>query len=402
MQFTRRGPLTPALLVSMLLFQVVKGARLGYGRMLESFWGEGAALGLGLPQEKPVTAQAFCAARRKLPADLVRGLVREAADRFDQANGGRFLWRGRRLLAVDGQRRFVQASVELLRFGCPEGSHYPMIHVTTLFDVVSKVPHDVEIGPYGTDERRQLLVVLDRAKKGDVLVLDAGFPSFDVLATLHLTAVDFVVRLPASSTFKAVEEFLARGRTDGVVLIEPTADCTTRDMEPLAVRIVVVRRGDGAPWVIATSLPAADFPAAAVAEAYALRWQIEESHKLLTGDYVGQGRFHAKTAEGVRQEVYAQALFVVITRTLMAAASATATAAAPFERLSQKAAVVAVGEHLTRLVLRQPPERAHASLARLLIRIAAARDRARPPRSVPRRSFLPARKWGPNGRRSGG
>ena len=400
MQFTRGGPLSPAFIVSTLLFQVVKGARLGYRRMLESFWGEGAALGLELPQEKPVSAQAFCAARRKLPADLVRSLLRESADRFDQANGGRFLWRGRRLLAVDGQRRFVQASDDLLRFGRPEGAHYPMIHVTTLFDVVSKVPHDVEVGPYGTDERRQLHVVLERAKKGDVVVLDAGYPSFDVLAALHLTAVDFVVRLPASNTFKAVEAFLARGETDGVVLIEPTEDCASRDMEPLPVRIVVVRRGDGPPWVLATSLPAGEFPAAVVAEAYAMRWEIEEFHKLLCGDYLGQGRFHARTAEGVRQELYAQALFVAITRTLMAAASAVADA--PFESLSQKAAVVAVGEHLTRLVLRQPPQRAHASLSRLLTRIAAARDRVRPSRSVPRRSYLPARKWGPNGRRSGG
>jgi hypothetical protein len=400
MQFTRGGPLSPALVVSTLLFQAVKGARLGYGRMLESFWGEAAALGLSLPQDKPVTAQAFCAARKKLPADLVRSLVREAAERFDAANGARFLWRGRRLLAVDGQRRFVQASDDLLRFGRPEGAHYPMIHVTTLFDVVSKVPHDVEVGPYGADERRQLLVVLDRTKKRDVVVLDAGYPSFDVLAALHLSGVDFVVRMPASNTFKAVEAFLATGASEGVVLIEPTEDCTTRDMEPLPVRIVVVRRGDGPPWVLATSLPAADFPAAAVAEAYAMRWEIEEFHKLLAGEYFGQGRFHAKTAQGVRQEVYAQALFVALTRSLMAAASAVADA--PFERLSQKAAVVAVGEHLTRLVLRQPPQRAHASLSTLLTRIAAARDRTRPPRSAPRRSFLPARKRGPAGRRAGG
>ena len=399
MQFTRGGPLSPAMLVSVLLFQVVKGARLGYGRMLESFWSEAASLGLELPQQRPVTAQAFSAARKKLPADLVRGLVRETADRFDETNGGRLRWHGRRLLAVDGQRRFVQASDELLRFGRPEGAHYPMIHVTTLFDVVSKVPHDVEVGPYGTDERRQLHLVLERAKKGDVVVLDAGYPSFDVLAALHLTAVDFVVRLPASNTFKAVEEFLATGACEGVVPIEPSADSAMRDMEPLSVRIVVVRRGDGAPWVLATSLPAAEFPATAIAEAYALRWQIEESHKLLAGDYLGQGRFHAKTADGVRQEVYAQALFVAITRTLMVAASAVADV--PFERISQKAAVVAVGEHLTRLVLRQTPELAHASLSRLLTRIAAARDRTRLPRSVPRRSFLPARKWGPNGRRTG-
>ena len=312
----------------------------------------------------------------------------------------RVLWRGRRLLAVDGQRRFVQASDDLLRFGRPGDAHYPMIHVTTLFDVVSKVPHAVEVGAYGADERTQLLAVLHRAEKGDVLVLDRGYQSFDVLAALHMSDVDFVVRLPASGTFKAVVEFLATGASEGVVLVEPTADSSMPDMEPLPVRIVVVARGDGPPWVLATSLPAAEFPAAAVEEAYALRWDIEEFHKLLAGDYFGQGFFHARTAEGVRQEVYAQALFVALTRTLMAAAAAVADA--PFGRLSQKAAVVAVGDHLARLVLRQPPERARAGLSLLLARIARARDAVRPPRSVQRRSFLPARKWGPAGRRSGG
>ena len=399
-QFARGGPLSPALLVSLLLFQVRKGAALGYARMLESFWGEANALGLELPQEEPISAQAFSAARKKLPARLVLGLVHEAGDRFDETHGAQFAWHGRRLLGVDGQRRFVQASRELLRFGCPGEAHYPMVHVTTLFDVVSKVPYDVEVGPYGTDERRQLLHVLHCAKKGDVLVLDAGFPSFDVLAALHLQSVDFIVRLPASSTFRAVEEFLAAGKTEGVVLIEPTADSSMRDMEPLPVRIVVVRGGDGPPWVLATSLGAADFPADAIASAYALRWEIEEFHKLLAGAFLGQGFFHAKSAEGVLQEIYAQALFVAITRTLMAVAAAVADV--PFERLAQKAAVVAVGDHLTRLVLRQSPQRAHDHLVALLHRIAKALDRPRPPRSVPRRSFLPARKWGPAGRRSGG
>lgn len=400
MQFTRGGPLSPALLASLLLYQVWKGAALGYGRMLESFWGEAKSLGLELPQDEPVSAQAFSAARRKLPASLVRDLVHETASRFDEAHGARFRWRGRRLLAVDGQRRFVRASEELLRFGCPGEAHYPMIHVTTLFDVLSKVPHAVEVGPYGSDERGQFLLVLDRAKPGDVVVLDAGYPSFDVLAALHMSGVDFVVRLPGSSTFKAVEEFLATGASEGVVLIEPPSGSAMRDMEPLAVRVVVVSRGDGASWVLATSLPAAEFPAGAVAEAYTLRWRIEEFHKLLAGEFLGQGFFHARTADGVRQEVYAQALFVAVTRTLMAAASLAADV--PFERLSQKAAVVAVGDHLTRLVLRQPPEQARASLSRLLTRIAAACERVRPARSVPRRSFQPGRKWGPAGRRAGG
>lgn len=174
--FVRRGPLKPATLVSMLLFQARHGAARGYARMIEAYWGEARSFGLELPCEEPVSAQAFSDARGKLPPGLVRSLLHQAADGFETAHGKRFRWRGRRLLAVDGQRRFVQPCDALRRhFGVPEGAHYPMAHVSTLFDVVSKSPLDAVVGPYGSDERKQLLVMLDRAREGDVFVIDRGY-----------------------------------------------------------------------------------------------------------------------------------------------------------------------------------------------------------------------------------
>jgi hypothetical protein len=144
--------------------------------MLEALWGEARALGLELPCDEPVTAQAFSAARAKLPSSYLRGLLHEAADTFDRAHGERLRWMGRRLLGVDGAKRSVQGSDELRRaFGAPEGAHYPMFHLTTLFDVVGKVPLDAVLGRYGSDERVQLSKVLDRTRDGDVLVMDAGY-----------------------------------------------------------------------------------------------------------------------------------------------------------------------------------------------------------------------------------
>ena len=397
--FTRGGPLQPALLVQLLLFQVRYGSTRGYARMLEAFWGEAQSLGLELPCEQPVSAQAFCEARSKLPPQIVRSLLHQAADDFDTQYGPSFRWHGRRLLAVDGQRRSLQPCDALRRrFGVPEGSHYPMAHVTTLFDVISKVPLDTAVGPYGADERKQLFLVLDRAREGDVLVLDRGYPAFDVLAMLTVRKLDFIVRVPASNTFKAVEEFLATGRKDGVIELVPPSDCAMRDMEPLRMRIVVVRR-DEEPWVLLTSLPPEQFPAEAIEDGYRRRWRVETLHAEFVSKHFDQGFFHAKWTGGVEQEVYAQALFIAITRHLMAAAARDAER--PYEQISAKAAVLGVGDHLTRLMLGQPPEKAHAHLALLLRRIAAARYKPRPGRSYPRRSFLPGRKWGPAGRRSG-
>ena len=70
--------------------------------------------------------------------------------------------------------------------------------------------------------------------------------------------------------------------------------------------------------------------------------------------------------------------------------------------LSQKAAILAVGDNLTRLVLRAPPQRAAVTLTRLLARIARALERPRPGRSWPRRSLQPQTRWTPSGRRGGG
>lgn len=364
--------------------------------MLEAFWGEARSFGLALPQQEPVTAQAFSAARAKLPSALVRGLVHEAADAFERVHGKRFRWRGRRLLGVDGARRFVQGSDELRRrFGGPEGAHYPQFHLTTLFDVVSKVPQDAVLGPYGSDERVQLAKVLDRTLDDDVLVLDAGYPSFDVFVMLMESRLDFVVRVPATGTFRAIEKFLASAGSDADVVLHPPDGSVLRGMGPITLRVVRVARGDGI-WVLVTTLPRGEFDVQDIADAYGLRWEVEEFYKLLVTEYFGQGFFHARSVRGVEQEVYAQLLFVAVTRHLMAGVSRDEGVA--YERISQKAAILAVGDHLTRLVLAAPADQARKHLRLLFERIARARYKPRPGRSHPRRSLLPQPRWGQIGR----
>ncbi len=398
-QFTRGGPLQPAFVVSLLLSLVRHGDQRGYTRTIESFWHEAQSFGLPLPQQKPVSAQAFSEARAKLPAAVVRCLLQRVSGELDAQHGADFLWRGRRLLAVDGACRVVQASDALRRaFGGPQGSHYPQIHVTALFDVCSQAPLDAVVGRYGSDERAQLFEVVGQARPRDVLVLDRGYPSFDVLAMLRLHELDFVVRVPASSTFKEVSAFLATGRGQGVVRLHPHDRSHARGMESFAVRVVVVPRRGEEPWVLLTSLPAAEFPADAVADAYTRRWRVEEHFKLLAGSYFGQGFFHGRTVRGVEQEVFAQMLFVAVARCLAAAAAKIAQV--PYERLSQKAVVLAMADHLTRIVLGGPAEQARAHLLHLLRRIGAAVYRPRPGRSYPRRSLLPARKWARDGKRN--
>ena len=154
------------------------------------------------------------------------------------------------------------------------------------------------------------------------------------------------------------------------------------------------------PWVLLTTLTAEEFPTETIVEAYGLRWEVECFYDLLEKDYFEQGHFHGRSADGVLQEVYAQMLFVLIAR--LVAVQVAKQTGVPQEQLSRKGAVLAVGDHLTRLVLRRPQETARADLRRLLERIASARYAARPGRSHPRRSFKPLPRWTSTGRRGGG
>ena len=145
-----------------------------------------------------------------------------------------------------------------------------------------------------------------------------------------------------------------------------------------------------------TSLRRTHVTRAQIAELYRLRWQAEEFFKLEKSAYFDQRQFHAKSALGVTQEIFAQAIYVVIARFLLA--SAAKHVGARYHDLSVKSAALALADYLTRLCLDDPDRAAH-SLPRLLDRIARTRDKRRPGRSFPRRSFRPGPRWGPSGRR---
>jgi hypothetical protein len=394
--FTRDATLTPDLLIVLLLFMVGDANRRGYRHILDSFWDQCASHGVPLPTDAPVSASAFCQARSKLSSNLLRRVLHIAADKTESTFRGVTRWNGRRVFAVDGFKANLQRSPELdARFGRPEGGHVPMATVSTLVNVMAQIPCDVVIDRYGACERRLLLDHLEVLQAGDVLVLDRGYPSHEVLRILLDHEIDFLVRVPATKSFDAVNDFRDSGGDDCRVQIPP-ADDPRRGSKPIEVRAIRLVNSSGEESFYLTSLRRAQFSRAQIAELYHLRWRAEELFKLEKSAYFDQRQFHAKSALGVRQEILAQAIYVVIARFLLA--SAANDVDARYHDLSVKSAVLALADYLTRLCL-DDPERAAHCLPRLLERVARTRDRRRPGRSCPRRSFKPGPRWGPNGRR---
>jgi hypothetical protein len=335
----------------------------------------------------------------KIEPYAIRQLLRDRVESFDSQHGRDYRLKGHRVVACDGAKVNVRRSDELWdALGGPEGGHCPQMLLSTLYDVLSGVPLDVRVAPTGCSERAELLAMLDRLHPGDILVLDRGYPSYEILRELLRRGIHFVIRNPARSTFKAVERFLDEGKTDGIINICPPRKPQATE-ESILVRIHVTHRDGLPPLILLTDLSLDEFPGPELEEVYRSRWAVEEFYKVAKGEYLGQGQFHAMTLRGLKQEVYAFALFVALTRQLTATAAKAAETSA--RNISQKGSILAVAAYLTRLLLEQQPAEFGRIMHHVLDRIARNTTKLRPGRSYPRRSFKPTPRWGPSGRRGG-
>lgn len=395
--FTRDGVLSPELLTTFLLFMVAEGRGLGLRHVVLDFWDRARASGVLLPSDEPVSASAIGQARQRLPEDFFHQLLHRVADEIDGRAAAR-RWQGRRVYAVDGQKLNVGTWPELKEaFGVAEGSHCPQVLLSVMVDVLTRTPIDFEVdGRLDTGEREHFLRMLPSVSAGDLMILDRGYPSHEVLQEMTAAGVDFLIRVPASNSFREVSDFVRSGKSEAFVTISPPegADPAWHDLD---VRLVRIERPDG-PAYFLTSLTSPDISVGDIDALYHLRWQSEEFFKLFTSEYAGQGQFRSRTASGIRQEVGALTLFLAITRVMATAADHLVEDADAEVFVSQKGAVLSFRQNLIAILLDDRPDRVLARITATLQRMLRTLDRRRPGRSYPRRSYRPRPKWGPSGR----
>ena len=202
--FSRSGPLSPEIMVTLLLFLVADAGRRGYQALLDAFWDECRSFDLPLPTERPVSVSAFCQARMKIEPDLIRRLLHDFVLSFEAQHGQDFRLKGHRVIACDGSKVSVRRSDELWdALGGPKGGHCPQMLLSTLCDVLSGVALDVAVAPTDCSERAELLGMLDQLRAGDILVLDRGYPSREIFSELRRRGIHFVIRNPASRSYLA-------------------------------------------------------------------------------------------------------------------------------------------------------------------------------------------------------
>ncbi|MCK0125301.1 IS4 family transposase [Gelidibacter sp. F2691] len=229
-----------------------------------------------------------------------------------------YTWGGYRALAVDGTRLLLPKHPTTIAkygehgFGPNADSMQSMAIGSMLYDVLNCLTIDAALAPYSGSERDLLLGHMEKIGKGDLLLLDRGYPCFWLLFLLKAKEIEFCVRLK-ENWWLSVKDFTESGEKQRIISLRlPPKDKERLSGYPdmaakeLRVRLVRVELENGEVEVLCTSLlDTEEFPEFEFKELYHLRWREEEAYKLLKSR-ADLEAFSGKTARAVEQDFFAK------------------------------------------------------------------------------------------------
>src|SRR4051812_20183816 len=144
----------------------------------------------------------YCKARQRLPEALLSGLVRDTADRLQEAAPAPWLFHGLRVVLVDGSSLSMPDTPENQaeypqHGGQKPGCGFPIARVVVLLSLATGAAIDLAIARCTgklTGENALLRGLRGRLKRGDVLLADSYYCSYQEVAALRAAGVEVVMR----------------------------------------------------------------------------------------------------------------------------------------------------------------------------------------------------------------
>ena len=399
--FTRRRQLTFERVMLMILQKTFKSLTLH----LQEFF---AAPGGGALHA--ATPSAWTQARAKLRHTAFVELNRSAVVETFYENAEEVsLWRGHRLLAIDGSVIRMPGSDALFDFfgghdqivnrHGPCGERVTQARLSVLYDCLNRIVLDARVGSHSGHERAQALEHLSAARAGDLIVMDRGYAGYMLLAQMAARGVHFVVRCNRQC-FAQASRLFERNEDGAEVIVTLPAASQRAQAEAaglpleLKVRFVSLRLPTGELEVLASSLlDQALYPAREFGAVYHQRWGVETFYGQLKG-LLSLENFSGKSVEAVLQDIHAAVFLAslesVVTRG--ARAQLPQPDAAHEKRLHGKKVNRAVSFHALKsrvidlLTGEQPAEKVLAELTELFLAspVCERPGRNRPRQEVPR------------------
>lgn len=273
------------------------------------------------------TKSAFIQARNKVSPDVFLYLIKRLNDEFYTDNSNvKLVLNGFRVLAVDGTCITLPTTKELEDLygkSTNQNQAYSVqARASVLYDLSNRMALNSILSHIDIGERELALQQLSHCKKGDLVIYDRGYPSYDLFYEHYERNVAFVVR--AKSNFNSVaSEFLKSGKTSQVVEFFPgkrmdLTDKTYTKNTPLKVRLIRIELPGGEIELLITSLTDSQkYKHSIFKELYFRRWKIETYFDELKNK-LGIEHFSGYSNQSILQDFYA-AIFVSNLQSLIVA-----------------------------------------------------------------------------------
>jgi len=153
----------------------------------------------GLPADSANTG-GYCRARQRLPAEMIRQLVRQTGALLNTATPAPWLWRGRHVKLTDGTTTLLpDSAANQARYpqhrNQADGAGFPLARLVGVISLANGAVIDVAMGPYkgkGTGEHGLFRELRDCFVAGDVMLADSYYCSYFLIADLLARGVDVV------------------------------------------------------------------------------------------------------------------------------------------------------------------------------------------------------------------
>jgi len=271
------------------------------------------------------TKSAFVQCRKKINADVFKKLSDNLIDEFYTDNVESIkLWRGFRLLAVDGSSLTLPNTRELQKeFGVVKNQTDSTVtqgRISVLYDVLNGFVIDSILSPLSQSEKKLAISHLSYSKKGDLIIYDRGYPSFEMMYEHRTLDIDFLFRVQSNFN-NQVKSFIASKMVTQIVKVYPGKNAKLSDKEYskndfILVRLTKVILPDGTIEVLMSSLlDLIKYKNELFEDLYFKRWRVELyydelKNKLLVGNFSGYSK------QAILQDFYSS-IFVSNIQTLL-------------------------------------------------------------------------------------
>ncbi len=261
---------------------------------------------------------AFVQCRNKIHPEVFKHLNQTLINEFYTDNDASIkLWKGFRLLAVDGSRMTLPNTEELKNeYGQAKNQNLSGVvqaRVSVLYDVLNKFVLDGKLAPLSVGELTSAIEHLEYTRPKDLIIYDRGYPSFQLVFEHYRQNIDFVIRAKKDFNNEIIA-FYKGGNTTKIVKIYPGKNTKISDKQYnhqtyQMVRLVRVELPSGEAEILITSLlDNKKYPSKIFKNLYFQRWGVEKFYDEFKNKLKAE-HFSGYSKHNILQDFYV-ALFV--------------------------------------------------------------------------------------------